>query len=103
PGNAINMKDVAATTSPSGDVVVTLENKCTTHLPELVYARGILTRDYSNPTAPVPVSIPAGTILKVASITKAMDSCTIRLVGPSNEALNGASVLLFFSCFENAN
>lgn len=103
PGNAINMKDVSTTTSPSGDVIVVLDNKCSTQLPELVYARGVLTRDYANLSAPVPVSIPAGTILKVASITKAMDTCTVRLAGPNNETLSGAGVLLFFASFENAN
>ncbi|MBU1411451.1 hypothetical protein KKC22_08015 [Myxococcota bacterium] len=101
--NAINMKDVATTTSPAGDVVVVLDNKCTNQLPELVYARGVLTKDYANSTAPVPVSIPAGTILKVAAVTKAMDQCTVRLAGPNNETLSGASVLLFFAAFENAN
>jgi len=102
PGNAINMKDVTTATSATGEVVVTLDNPCTVHLPDLVYARAQLTAAYSDVTAPVPVSLAVGTLLKVASVTKGMTSCTVRLTGPGNEILNGAKVLLFFASFENA-
>jgi hypothetical protein len=94
PGNAINMLDVSTKTDSGGFVTITYPTKCSTKVPELVYARAVL-------TAPAG-ALPAGTILKTLAPAPTMDDCKIQFVGPANEALNAASVLVFFAAFENA-
>ncbi len=98
PGNAINMFDVSTKTDSNGFVTVTYPIPCTSNPPELVYARAVLT----TPASVSGGTLPAGTILKSLPAQPGMTSCTIQLVGPANESLNAAGVLVFFAAFENA-
>ncbi len=101
--NAINMKDLyPVTTDSKGGITVILDNPCTVQVPDLVHVRAVLAQDYSDPTAPVPVTLPAGTRLKVDSVKKDMGRCFVTLTGPGNETLSGAVVDMFFASFEFA-
>lgn len=98
PGNAINMLDVSTKTDSAGFVTITYPTACVSKEPDLVYARAVL-------TAPAAVSggtLPAGTILKSLTPAPTLTNCKIQFVGPGNETLNAASVLVFFASFENA-